>query len=300
MATKKSGKPKAGTGIRNTLSSRTTNRTRVRAQSAVVIPLTGALKGILEARVAERIRAFKRKGNLFRYPIDPLLLDTEEMLSNGVADLKRFRDEDMPVTQRHLDMLELHLDELAIVGVERRTAKVKRENVGEDAEAAMYLVLDCRQAFAKRGAANDIPLSTFDVRKATGSPRALYRAVAEVLNVTKPHLSSFDSPRRAKELWEALDAANATLGEVSQARIELKGSDSANTARKHALLNSLYDLMLWLSRWGDAMAGGDALAQKRWRLDNMFPGQSKLKDADHLVPNAVTEPNSTPSDADPG
>lgn len=295
MATRKKA---AARGIRNQVASRTTNRTGVRRKHLQLIPATGPLKSILEARIQERIRAYKRKGDLFRYPVDPLLVDVEEMGSERAEDLRRLRAEDMPITERHFDMLDLHVAELAALGVVRRTGRVQRETISEDAQAAMRDVLDARLAFAKRGAANDIPLSAFDVRKSTGSPRALFRTVVEILKLMEGRLDEFDSPRRARQLFDALKTANDTLGEVSNASITLRTSGKAASARKQALLSSLYDLVLWMSRWGDAMAGGDAMAMKRWRLDNLFPGQSKLKPGvDDLVDVAVTEPG---DGADPG
>ncbi|MEW5851107.1 MAG: hypothetical protein AB2A00_20130 [Myxococcota bacterium] len=93
-------------------------------------------------------------------------------------------------------------------------------------------------------------------------------------------------------MWQDLNDANEALGGLVGARVKLGAEGRGNTARKQALLSSLYDLALWLRRWGGAMAGGDVLARKRWRLDNLFPGESKLKPGvEDIVDSAVTEPD---------
>jgi hypothetical protein len=268
---------------------------RSAASRVWVIP-AGPLIKFLESR----LNALTDDGERFNYAIAALLDDVDEFLEDIAADLAAFKAQGMPITQRNFELLQLYLDELAKVGVFRRLDKTSTKTVSDKVADAMAEVIRARNALADRAAANGISKSGFDVRRAAGSPKALWRAALEVQDFAKEVVEDFDNPAYARKLIANLKTANDALGEVAGVRREAGVMRGKANKRKRLLVRSLYQYAVWLSGFGRAMAGDDPEAQRRWRLDKTFPNQDRVApaaDVDAVVRAATVDPVD-PNDAD--
>jgi hypothetical protein len=278
--------------VKSRLSDVSTNRNKkTRKLLSWTLPATGTLDAFLDKRLAE----LGDGGERVQYSLPGLMTDRAEMLEDVDGDLQRFKEQEIAITRRHMDLLELIGDRLTALGANKRLVGGSTEAVSEDVRVAMLGVHAARGALAYRWAANGLPLDQIDLRRASGSPRTLFAAGSEALIAARAHLDagSFDSPGYAKRLIDAFAAALKDLESVAGLKVNVGVSRGIVNAQRRVLLRCLYEYCLWLSRWGRAMAGDDPDAQRRWRLDKTFPNQPKLAKAatdEQLVKAATKDP----------
>lgn len=249
--------------------------------------------GPLNKFLEERLDKLSDGGERFNYAVGGLLSDVDEMLENKDEDLAAFKAQSMPITPRHFELLQLYVDELGKLGVTRRLDKATTKAVSAEVADAMATVIRGRNALADRAAANGIPRSGFDIRRAAGSPKTLWRAVQEVLDYAKEVADDFDSPTYARKLIADLKTANDKLGELAGTRRQASVQRGKTNQRRRLLVRSLYEYAGWLSGFGRAMAGDDPETQRRWRLDKTFPNQERVApavDVKAVVTGATVDP----------
>jgi hypothetical protein len=264
--------------VRNATSSRTTNRTTNRVAVDYTLP-PGPLSKVLDAHLA----SFKRMGealtNRVQYSIPSVKDDAVEMLSRIKEDLAAFKVEDTPVTLRHMEFLQLHVDELNRLGADDTLEDTSQEVVSEDLKRAQAGVVRARNRLAERAKACGVPVQLFDIRLALTSPGALHARIAVVLEASQGVLDQFDSPARARALWKELAAAAEKLGKLLAERRRGHQAKEDGRERRRLVVRSMYQFMLWLSQYGRAVFMDDPDGLIRWRLDKTFPSQGQTAEA---------------------
>ncbi|MBI5493405.1 MAG: hypothetical protein HY904_00150 [Deltaproteobacteria bacterium] len=260
------------TSVRNTVATRANNsRTTQKARKWDV------RSGTPHAIMLREVDATPDYGIRLPYAPSLLYLDGGEMVENVDEDLASFAREKMPVTRKHLEVLQEFLNEFQNHGVGTRLIGARTEVISEDALVAMRAVVAARNKLALRASAVGIPLRVFDIRRALGSPRALYGAGLLVVKAATEIVDEFDQPAVARQHIAALKTAVDTLGTVAGLRLKTGLERNKAQAYRRKLVKCLYEYMQWLSGWGRAMAGDDPDAQRRWRLDKTFPNQTKTR-----------------------
>jgi hypothetical protein len=274
------------------VSSRSTNRNKIRAARDWTLPANAKPALVLEKAVA----ATPDGGVRLLYSPSAVFMDGKEMLEAVAADLKAFLRAKAPVNKAHFALIEAFLAELEKVGVGENLLAGKAETVSEDALVAMREVVTARNALAARAGAVGIPLSHFDIRRGTGSPGALFNVATGVVQAAKVLVPDFDQPAVARALVADLEKAVEKLAGVAGLRTGSIQERAKLNKRKRLLVKAFYEYLLWLSAWGRVISGDDPETQRRWRLDKTFANQNKT--AKGTLLEAVEHATSNNNDPD--
>jgi hypothetical protein len=274
----------------NRLARRSTNRERTRNRRYwEKLPATGPIKGVLEKHIEEM-----RDDERIRVSPSGVVADAAEFVEEP-DDYALCAKHGLPVTVRHMEYVQAHLDELKALGVEELKRGGKTEVVAEDAAVAMRDVVQARNVLAEWAGASGQPRRDYDIRRHLGSPSALYNRVLRIVEAAEDNVDELANPAAARKLIANLRDANEVLAEVAGFRTALVRHKSKTDKRKRLLVRNLYEVLIWMSGWGRTLHAiqPDQELLRRWSMDKTFPNQKKnetgsLTDA---VARAIRDPS---------